>query len=259
MIQNTNYGASKTYVNTKVDKLTTLGLKAYTHDGATQGDIAISNTYTSSTLALRDSNGRLVAADPAAGATDKTLTTANWVSQTGDSAPNNLVHKSGNETIAGIKTFRSITSGLVEANTLGHKNTGSSTTNAWRVLAKSTVTGNGSVRATFLMLTNQANRLAFGQMLLRTNGAPSVAIWLEKSFNPNGIAINYDTNTGECLFLVKTFYSYQAPRFIPIYTQRNDGMNIDALDYSDNTQYASEAEFPHPNTVYATYVGTDTP
>ena len=105
MIQNTNYGASKTYVNTKVDKLTTSGVKAYTHDGATQGEIDVSNTYTPSTLALRDSNGRLIAADPASGATDKTLVTANWVSQTGDSGPNNLIHKTGNESKSGKLTF----------------------------------------------------------------------------------------------------------------------------------------------------------
>ena len=111
MIQNTNYGASKTYVNTKVDKLTTSGFKAYTHDGATQGEIDVSNTYTPATLALRDSNGRLVAADPANGATDKSLVTANWVSQTGDSAPNNLMHKNGNETIDNIKSFTSIAPG----------------------------------------------------------------------------------------------------------------------------------------------------
>ena len=106
MIQNTNYGASKTYVNTKVDKLTTSGLKAYTHDGATQGEIDVSNTYTPATLALRDANGRLHAADPASGATDKTLTTANWISQTGDSAPNNLAHRFGDETIYGRKDYQ---------------------------------------------------------------------------------------------------------------------------------------------------------
>ena len=32
----------------------------------------------------------------------KTLVTANWVSQTGDGAPNNLIHKTGNETKTGI-------------------------------------------------------------------------------------------------------------------------------------------------------------
>ena len=53
----------------------------------------------------RDAQGRAFAADPAAGATDKTLVTANWVSQTGDSGPNNLIHKTGNETKNGRLTL----------------------------------------------------------------------------------------------------------------------------------------------------------
>ena len=60
---------------------------------------------TPDTLGLRDANGKLFAADPASGATDKTLVTANWISQTGDSSPNNVVHRTGNETVAGSKTF----------------------------------------------------------------------------------------------------------------------------------------------------------
>lgn len=50
----------------------------------------------------RDVQGRAFAADPESGATDKTLVTANWVSQTGDGAPNNLIHKNGNETKNGV-------------------------------------------------------------------------------------------------------------------------------------------------------------
>ena len=57
------------------------------------------------TIGLRGATGRLKAEDPASGATDKTLVTANWVSQTGDSAPNNLLHKSGNESSNGEKIF----------------------------------------------------------------------------------------------------------------------------------------------------------
>ena len=49
----------------------------------------------------RDAQGRAFAADPATGATDKTLVTANWVSQTGYDGPNNLIHKNGNETKKG--------------------------------------------------------------------------------------------------------------------------------------------------------------
>ena len=60
---------------------------------------------TAATIPIRDANGRMQAADPASGATDKTLTTANWISQTGDSGPNNLIHKTGNETKSGNITF----------------------------------------------------------------------------------------------------------------------------------------------------------
>lgn len=116
MIQNTNYGASKTYVDTaladKVDKLTTTGTKAYTHDGVTQGEISLEDGQTANTIPIKDANGRMHAADPESGATDKTLTTANWVSQTGNNAPNNLVHKTGNESISGIKLGTNIQSGV---------------------------------------------------------------------------------------------------------------------------------------------------
>lgn len=73
------------------------------NDKVDVSDVAINETP--NTIAKRNGSGRLVAADPASGATDKTLVTANWVSQTGDSAPNNLIHKSGNETKSGNLTF----------------------------------------------------------------------------------------------------------------------------------------------------------
>ena len=72
----------------------------------------VSTVETPDTIAKRNGSGRLVAADPASGATDKTLTTANWISQTGDSGPNNLIHKTGNETKSGKLTM----SGNVEFN-----------------------------------------------------------------------------------------------------------------------------------------------
>ena len=93
-------------VPNKLDKITSgSSLKAYTHTGATQGEKSVVDGTTVDSIAIRDANGRLQAADPASGATDKTLVTSNWVSQTGDSAPNNLMHRSGNETVSGTKTF----------------------------------------------------------------------------------------------------------------------------------------------------------
>ena len=93
-------------VPNKLDKITSgSALKAYTHTGATQGEKSVVDGTTADSIAIRDANGRLQAADPASGATDKTLVTANWVSQTGDSAPNNLIHKTGNETIYNTKDY----------------------------------------------------------------------------------------------------------------------------------------------------------
>lgn len=91
----------------KLDKINSgSALKAYTHTGQNQGETDVVNGTDANSIGLRDGNGRMQAADPAAGATDKTLVTANWVSQTGENAPNNLVHKNGNESIDGIKTFK---------------------------------------------------------------------------------------------------------------------------------------------------------
>lgn len=93
-------------VPNKVDKITGGSIKrAYTHTGEVQDDTPIVDGTDANSIGLRDANGRMQAADPAAGATDKTLVTANWVSQTGDDAPNNLVHKIGTETINGVKIF----------------------------------------------------------------------------------------------------------------------------------------------------------
>ena len=93
-------------VPNKLDKITSgSALKAYTHTGGAQGETAVINGVDANSIGLRDANGRMQAADPAAGATDKTLVTANWVSQTGAGAPNNLAHRNGNEDIGGIKNF----------------------------------------------------------------------------------------------------------------------------------------------------------
>ena len=82
----------------KLDKISSgSALKAYTHTGQNQGETSVVNGIEANSIGLRDANGRLQAADPAAGATDKTLVTANWVSQTGDSGPNNILHKRGAE------------------------------------------------------------------------------------------------------------------------------------------------------------------
>ena len=94
----------------KLDKISSGStLKAYTHTGQSQGETAVVNGADADSIGLRDANGRMQAADPAGGATDNTLVTANWVSQTGDSAPNNLIHRNGNETKIGDFTATTLT------------------------------------------------------------------------------------------------------------------------------------------------------
>lgn len=89
----------------KVDKLTTAGFYLYMHNGSTQGEVQPVVAPTAATIPIRDSDGRMQAADPASGATDKTLVTANWVSQTGTGAPNNLMHINGDEVVDGSKDY----------------------------------------------------------------------------------------------------------------------------------------------------------
>lgn len=99
--------------NTKLGKIETAGLRAYTHNGAEQGDMPIDTAATANTLVARDVSGIGYAANPAGGAVDTSVVNANWVSQTGNSAPNNLVHRSGgSEEIKGVKKFITLIDGV---------------------------------------------------------------------------------------------------------------------------------------------------
>ena len=101
-----NKSQTDTLLAAKLDTLSTTGLHAYAHNGATQSEVSVIDGTTASTIPIRDANGRLQAADPASGATDRSLVTANWVSQTGTDAPNNLFHTNGNEIYRGNKEQR---------------------------------------------------------------------------------------------------------------------------------------------------------
>ena len=102
--------ANKAAINDCFDSITSEQVARQNADAALQTNI---NTVQASIPEMsttpdpykgikRDAQGRAFAADPAAGATDKTLVTANWVSQTGNNAPNNLIHKRGDESKTGL-------------------------------------------------------------------------------------------------------------------------------------------------------------
>lgn len=102
---------SKTAINDCFDSITTEQDTRQAADSTLQTNInAVSASIPEMSITPdpykgieRDAQGRAFAADPAAGATDKTLVTANWVSQTGSGKPNNLIHDAGNENINGEK------------------------------------------------------------------------------------------------------------------------------------------------------------
>lgn len=101
----TDIAANKAAINDCFDSITSEQLARQNADATLQTNInAVSASIPEMSATPdpykgveRDAQGRAFAADPASGATDKTLVTANWVSQTGDSGPNNLIHKTGNE------------------------------------------------------------------------------------------------------------------------------------------------------------------
>ena len=106
--------ANKAAINDCFDSITSEQVARQNADAALQTNI---NTVQASIPEMstapdpykgveRDAQGRAFAADPAAGATDKTLVTANWVSQTGEGRPNNVLHNNGSETKSGRLTMK---------------------------------------------------------------------------------------------------------------------------------------------------------
>ena len=101
-------GLATSALDGKVNKLATSGTMVYTHNGSTQGEVEYTSGSTANTIAYRNEDGLLAVANPPSGSTNRVAATTNWISQTGDSSPNNLVHRTGNETILGVKTIENI-------------------------------------------------------------------------------------------------------------------------------------------------------
>lgn len=159
-------------VPNKLDKITGgNALKAYTHTGQNQGETAVVNGTGANSIGLRDANGRMQAADPAAGATDKTLVTANWVSQTGDASPNNLIHKRGIETILDTKIIKSSdNSGIFKLQRAGVDITGTASA-AQNITFLPMQDGNGINLLTFIVQRRTDNGINFYAQIRNANGS----------------------------------------------------------------------------------------
>lgn len=122
--------------------------------------------------------GTLKANDPTSGATDKTLVTANWVSQTGDNAPNNLVHKIGNETILGIKKYANIQA----PNTIQRNNNYLCDKNKWcKMLTFPTGTSRNYI---FIFTSVRGAWPSFGMLHVENDyGGFPRAYWIVRKYN----------------------------------------------------------------------------
>lgn len=94
---------AKSNVGTQTIPTISIGMDDSSAQASMSNYVALSGDQTVN--GVKTFTSRVYGGDPVSGATDKTLTTANWVSQTGDNSPNNLVHKYGAETIHDDKSF----------------------------------------------------------------------------------------------------------------------------------------------------------
>lgn len=193
-------------VPNKVDKITGGSIKrAYTHTGSVQDDTPAVNGTDANSIGLRDANGRMQAADPAAGATDKTLVTANWVSQTGNSAPNNLVHKTGNETKSGTMTFTDAIYGRL-IYPLYEEYNGTLPSGKYRIFARIPAANTNSMIVIDVMVSANGANFGYGRMIV---GNPSTTNWfcnwvLRKSggfLSATSIQIAKEVATGDLVIL----------------------------------------------------------
>lgn len=103
----------------KVDKLTTANLKAYTHNGSTQGEKAVAvDGTTADSIPIRDANGYVQGATNTTGIRDNVLTNGTRVQNDLDNYAS-MVRTTGNQTIGGTKTFDAVMT--VIPNLKGHE------------------------------------------------------------------------------------------------------------------------------------------
>ena len=239
-------------VPNKLDKITSgSALKAYTHTGATQGEKSVVDGTTADSIAIRDANGRLQAADPASGATDKTLVTANWISQTGNSAPNNVLHRTGNETFSGTKTATD----LQYMNSRPYLFQRVTSTGKWFKVFRLSGIGRRVIQLDVIWAHQSYNGYGIGRAVMSAIGNSTTAKWLYKSgnasaFTADTIFIGIDS-TGVDIWIKGGYFVYteisrcirgNVEDAISNITNVYDDTGYDSIDTSQYTNYAYGSE-----------------
>lgn len=203
-------GLATSALDGKVNKLTTSGNYAYTHSGSTQSEVSITASTTGSTLMSRDANGRTNVANPPSGDTGTYVPNTNWISQTGDSSPNNLVHRTGNETINGIKTFGQ---GIIAYPEGWHPCATTTPQNKWGIFAKIICSSIGAYHIfEFTQSSNTAT--AYGRLMVHEQANAPSPVWLERAGQG---ANNPLSNSNDIVVLSDGTDLYLAWKCIPPY------------------------------------------
>lgn len=232
---------------TKVDKLTTTGVYAYTHASGTQGELAINGGAVANTLALRDANAYLTAATNATGTKDNVLTTGTRVQNDLDNySP--MVRITNNQTIAGIKTFT--TSSYLNRNWRTIINSTSNLT-GWVKMFRLKAGGNTMINVEGISTGSQTPHNVHFMFQQFSNGANSPMVTLLTSdvkgmIDPANFAVVPVTVDGVSYidyYIKFQMYSYAGLHIIVDCKSRNEGaVTLTEGDYI--TYYNNTAEDP---------------
>lgn len=145
--------------------------------------------------------------DPPSGDTSQKLVTTNWISQTGDSSPNNVVHRSGNETIQGQKTFTSLTP-VMSRSYLFQRVTAE---NKWFKVFTFDNAARNIMTLDVIWGHQSYNGYGIGKAVLAAIGSSTIAKWLYRAgnasaFTADTIFIGVDTTNGKIDVWVKGGY-----------------------------------------------------
>ena len=186
--------------------------------------------------------GKVTGANPSSGATDSTLVTANWISQTGDAGPNNVIHKSGNETRSGNLTLEQ-TKIFYQNALINSGNSGG----VWVQLLKIPI----STTRFFNFAIVRPYGVHHTLVNLRTGTSSSISLYNKYGVAATTICVKTDNDYAYVYLLNGAAYqpSYLFPYFSP---------NVISSTYiGDGSTYADITDAPGTTLINAVFIGED--
>lgn len=207
---------------------------AVTGDTGMQGNLVVGSTGAFT--------GKVTGANPSSGATDSTLVTANWISQTGDAGPNNVIHKSGNETRSGTLTLEQMKYFYQNA-LINSGNSG----NVWVQLLKIPI----NTTRFFNFAIVRPYGVHHTLVNLRTGASSSVTLYSKYGVTTTTICIKTDTDY--VYVYLQNVASYQPSYLFPYFSPNA----ISSTYVGDGSTYADIADAPGTTVINATFAGED--